>query len=199
MDSGDYFLIAGALLALALAVAVTARQPRKKPQETPKEVTRWKRFRVRPAFLFGPLGEPKAVVEEEPKGLQVVAAPRSQPFPIKLLLKDAAPFHEIARRWRPRRWAYRVRVGDGGMLEVVVPKKGDKTLSVRNPPGGPSFAIRGSPLDREYQILKDGRLVCIADRSSADGPGKEYTLEVLKTEDPGPILRLALTVEVASR
>lgn len=198
MDSGDYLILTGAALALALAVAAFASSPRKKPQEAPKEITRWKRFRVRPGPLFGTLAEPKAVIEEEPKGLKVVAAARSKPFPVQLRLKDDVPFHEISRKWRPMRWAFRVRVGDGASLEVVVPKKGAKTLSLRNPPGGPRFEIRGSPLGPEYQILKNGRLVCIADRSSADGPGKEYTLEVLKTEDPLPILRLALTLEVAS-
>ncbi|MGQ9589825.1 MAG: hypothetical protein ACUVYA_05975 [Planctomycetota bacterium] len=198
MDSGDYFLLASAVFALACAFALATRPRPKKPAEAPKEVTRWRRFRVRPALLAGPLREAKPVVDEEPKGLKVIAAPRTQPFPIRLVDKEERPFQTIARKWRPFRWSFRVDVGDGEALELVVPKKGPRDVALLNPPRGPSFEIRGSVSERDYQIVKDGKLVGIVDRTSGEGSGKDYVVEVLKTEDPAPVLRLALALEAAT-
>lgn len=198
MDSGDYFLLAGAVLGLACAFALATRPRPKKPAEAPKEVTRWKRFRVRPGPLRGPLREAKPVVDEEPKGLKLLVAPRIQPFPIQLYDKEDRPFQTIARKWRPFRWSFRVDVGDGETVEVVVPKKDPKDAALLNPPRGPAFEVRGSVPGRDYQIFKDGKLVGIVDRASGEGSAKDYVVEVLKTEDPAPILRLALALEAAT-
>lgn len=195
MNSGDYLLLASAAIGLTVVLALAMRPQPKKAPEAPKEVTRWKRFRIQPAHLHGPLGEPKQVVAEEPKGLKVVAQPRKQPVPVTLSDPDGDVVCQIARRWAPFRWKYPVEMPQSRSLEIVVRKSDAKSFELRCPEGE-SWNVRGSLRKRECQFLRNGTLVATVHAPEPDS--KDYVLEVLKTEDVPSILRLALTLDVAT-
>ena len=104
MNSTDFLLLSIALLGFAFVLAAATWKP---PKKSPKETTRWKRFNVKPARLHGELAEPKSAVVEEPKGLKLLALPRSGPGAatrVALSTADRKTRVEVTRKWHPFNW-----------------------------------------------------------------------------------------------
>lgn len=206
MDSTDFLLVSVVIVGLALVLAAATWQPPKKKKPPPQESTRWKRLRVKPARLQGALDEAKSAVVEDPKGLKLLALPRSGPQSAKrvaLASPDGRVRLEIRRRWQPFRWQYRASLGRQPLFDLLVTKKTKKShrkLELRHPAPAEPHRLRGSFAEREYQILRQGKLVAnVSWQHYPDEPepAEEYIVEVLKGEDVLSLLGIALAVELA--
>ena len=200
MSPGDYVLVATTIAGLALVIAVTTSKPPRKASEAPKEVTRWKRFKVQPTSLHGALKESAQIVAEEPQGLKLSASPRESPKRVRVGSPDGKVQVEIARVWRPFRRIYRVSLGGKEWLRLLLNKSRPKEAELESMTRNQTYELRGALADREYEILRNGKLVATVSWQRPPGdsaPKKEYILETVKTEDALPLLTIALAVEVA--
>jgi hypothetical protein len=202
MSPDDYMVISAAVVAFAIVAAASSWKPPKKSTEGPRETTRWKRFRIRPAALHGPLPEPSTAVTEEPSGLKLQVAARQSPGAgkIRAFAGDGKTRIDVVRRgWFFSR-GLRLKLGNRHWLDVDVPRGEPGKLGLRFPVPSEALQIRGSPADREYEILKEGRLVATVSWQRGGGDKsapKEYFLETIKGQDPLPLVALVLAVEVA--
>lgn len=165
-----------------------------------KEVTRWRRFRVCPGAFDVPRRQAAQVVTEEPKGLRLLAEPGSSRKTVRVRTHAGAFRMLITDRWRPFSRRCGVKLATGSRLELVLPRNGRKKPAVLSSRPGERYELRGNLHEREYEILKGGRLVASVSwqrEKSDEPPRKEYVVEALKTEDELPLLALALTVEAA--
>lgn len=201
MSSDHLLIILTIAAAFALMAALLSGKPPKKASDSPKEVTRWKRFRVNPANVHGTRSEPAQVVVEEPKGLKLLAQPGTSSRRLRVADSKGCVRVEIADRWRPFTRRYRILIEGGARLDLVLPKGRGGRIAVEAEGSRDRYEIRGSIGDREYEILKNGKLVAIVSwqRSAPDEPqGKEYVLETLKTEEDLPLVALTLALEAAA-
>lgn len=202
MSPDDFLLLATtvALLVFVAALASSGGKTKKTP-EAPKEITRWRRYRVSPAGIVHPPAAPVAVVEEEPKGLKLHALPIALPHRLRASRPDGTGRIDVARKWGLGHRPFRVAVDGKPRCVVGVPKRDRSKVTIERLDGGAALSLRGAPLEREYEVLEGGRLIAIVSwqRTPEDGeePKPHYVVEVEKATEELPVLALVLAVEKA--
>jgi hypothetical protein len=202
MNPGDYILISAAVMSLFVVLGISVWRPPSRPAP-PREVTRWRRFHVNPGPLHGILRGGTEVIEEEPYGLQLAALPRreSDASRVRIVGPDREVLVTVVRKWGLFRRNFQVSIQGNRWLQISVSKKepSDYSLQFVNP--ADSFKISGNALAREYEILRQGKLVATVswqeDPESEEKP-ECYVLETLKTDDELPLIAFVLAIEVAT-
>lgn len=204
------------LTALAAVTLILCLARDRTKSSTPKKgdsiASRWRVFRIRPEALHSSDLARRDVVAEESGGVRVVACPypggrweiagagsRSGPGPNA---GDASSTQDL-RMEITRRGLLTSRYHatlDGRDWLSIRKRDRDSTPEIRFHGGGRSLQVAGSPLERDYEIRRGGKLLAMVSRPASPGSRRsasEYVLEVLKSEDPRPLLTLVLCMEAA--
>ncbi len=208
-------LLLTVIAAVALVVSLTSEPSSKNEEPGPEadQASRWRVFRILPEALHDHETEKSAVVADEVGGVRLLARPfAGQGWEFSLQGRE----HRTGERGeRERRTeALNLEITRRGLLtpRFCVSLDGKPWLSVRVDKGarsmpeirshdrGESLKIAGSPHQRDYEVRRNGKLVALvsdAPPAGAREPKGDYTLEVLRSEDPKPLLTLVLCVEAA--
>jgi hypothetical protein len=198
MSASDYILLAAALLGAALALSLAASRPELPPLRPP-EATRWRRFRVFARPLHADLERPAVALAEEPGGLRLDALPRpGLGERIDLAEPGGRRRIAIARGWFPFLRRLRVKLDGKPLAKVLVSGRQRQVSLVFDFPAQ-AVEVHGDIPGREYEMRRRKRIIALASRFEdleAHDP-EEYLLEVLKDEDPLPVIAVALAAEAA--
>jgi uncharacterized protein YxjI len=198
MSASDYFLLAVALIGAALALSLASSKPQLPPLPPPEE-TRWRRFRVFARPLHEDLEKPAVALAEEPGGLRLDALPRpGLGERIDLAEPGGRRRIAIARGWFPFLRRLRVKI-DGKPLARVVVSGRQRQVSLAFDVLAQAVEVHGDIAGREYEVRRRKRVIALASRleDTESHDPDEYLLEVLKDEDPLPVIAIALAAEAA--
>ena len=208
-------LLLTVIAAVALVVSLTSEPSSKKDESRPQadQASRWRVFRILPEVLHDHETEKSAVVADEVGGVCLVAHP---------FAGQGWEFSQQGNEHRAGKRGARERPADDFNLEItrrgiltsrfhvildgkpwlsVGVDKGARSMpEIRRHDRGESLKIAGSPHQRDYEVRRNGKLVAMVSDAPPTGarePKGDYTLEVLRSEDPKPLLTLVLCVEAA--
>jgi hypothetical protein len=196
MTPGEFILLSAAITGAFLALAWSARKPAKK--EAPPEPGRWRRFRIDP----GPVHSRTAgtAAAEEPAGLRLARDAAASEDARRVVLQGGGgqALIDIAPPWLFPGSRLRVKVGGRPLATVARRKRGKPGVTLAfSQAGPPAIEIGGNPGGREYDVRRDGKVVATVFPGGEKGTsaGEAYFAEVLRSEDPVPVLALVLAVE----
>jgi hypothetical protein len=201
MSGSDYLYLSAAAVLLALVLSLALHRPPEK-KTPPQETTRWKRFRVAFGALHGALKEATAAIVEDSGGLKLLALPRlDAPGRRVVLSRDGRrPAIELVRGRFFAKRKLRVRLGGKDWLTALAPRHGEGRPQLQFRALPEACDLHGDVAGREYEVRRGGKLIASVSwqRGASEGAdAKEYVLEVLKGQDPLPLVALAAAVEVA--
>jgi len=208
--TGDLLLIgflAAAIFWLALRGGTGSGN--ESSEKKPRVLHRWRRFKVRPAALYGDEDSDAAAIAEDPKGIKLpVVRGCTDELPLWLGGDARHPLLRIERRIiAPRTLVLKLgkhawlRLRPNGsaafptlsMAEVVLPK---------GAPDPSTLQFQGSLAEREYEIRQDGRLVVSVswqrdERGSSASRGR-YVVEIVRSAPCEALLALTLALETVA-
>lgn len=204
-------LLLGVVAAVTLLISVTSEPPPKRAPARPETPpSRWRVFRIAPKVLHDYESEKTVVVADEINGVRLLAHPfpgqgwefsleaRSKPGRKGAARRDDALKLEITRRGLLTS-RFEVTLDGRPWLSVRV-EKGAKVPEIRRHDRGEPLKIAGSPQRRDYEVRRNGKLVAMVSEAPPGEPtesGGDYTLEILRSEDPKQLLTLVLCMEAA--
>ncbi len=166
------------------------------------DVSRWRVFRVSPSVLHKGGFDKKAVVVEDPEGTRLLA----RPFHGKWEIAGDGKRHgegdmhvEISRRGLLTA-RFHARLDGREWLSVRKFEGKHSHPEIRYRKASKSLQVAGTPLERDYEIRRGEKLVAMVTNrppSPASDVTDHYTLEILKSEDPKPVLALVMCMEAA--
>jgi len=208
-------LLLTVIAAIALLVSLTSEPSSKKEEARPEvdQTSRWRVFRILPEVLHDHETEKTAVVADEVGGVRLLAHPfAGQGWKFSLQTKE----HRAGKRGTRARPAddldleitrrglltsrFHVSLDGKPWLSVTVDKGARSMPEIRRHDRGESLRIVGSPHQRDYEVRRNGKLVAMVSDAPPAGAREsngDYTLEVLRSEDPKPLLTLVLCMEAA--
>jgi hypothetical protein len=194
MTPGEFIILSIAVTGTVLALAWSTARPVKK--ETPTEPGRWRRFRMDPGPLHsGVAGTP---VAEEPAGLRLTRDPGLPGEARRLAVQGSGTRIDIAPPWLFPGSRLHVKVGGKALATAARGRRGQPAVTFQFPAvGPPPYQVAGDAARRDYEVRRAGKLVATVfqDRDKGATPRGAYFAEVLRSEDPVPVLALVLAVE----
>ncbi len=204
LDFDTILFAVTAVIAGVVAWGLSGRKQRRpdaneERTSTPEPVGRWRVFRLDPGVFHDGSTKERAVAKEEPRGGVIAVRTRYQGA-WELRASDFAgheptPRVEIAERgvFSPR---IEAQVNGKTWLRLPAPRADDAKIELSRRGSSRELKITGDPRGDEYEIRRGEHLVAIVARSRAES-SHHGSVEILKTEDPLPILWFVLTLEAA--
>ena len=194
MTPGEFILLSAVITGTILALAWSASKPVKK--ESPPEPGRWRRFRMDPGPVHsGTAGTP---VAEEPGGLRLTRDSGLPGDARRLAVQGSGARIDLVPPWLFPGSRLHIRVGGKPLATASRGRRGQPAVTFQFPAvGPPPYQVAGDAAGRDYEVRKGGKLIATVfhDGGKETSPRGSYLTEVLRSEDPVPVLALVLAVE----